>query len=561
MKEILKQKSGTCFPGTEYVQHCAFASDKALMNLCRMSLLLLMSVFLLSGCMVGPDFMKPEAPVEQEWLQQRDARIKTETADTANWWTVFNDPVLNDLVKRAGEQNLDLRVTALRIMEARARLGIARGFQYPQHQNVGAQTTVNQLSENAPNMASASRYFNDYSLGFDAAWELDFWGRFRRGVESETAGLYAAMADYDSMLVSLTAEVARTYVVIRTTEKRLEYARDNIKLQEESLRIARERYREGVASELDVTQANALLKQTEASVPQLEADLRQAKNSMAVLLGILPTQVDSLVTGPGAIPAAPAEVAVGMPAELLRRRPDIRLAEFQAAAQSARIGVAKADLLPRFSLVGSIGLQSSSLGGIQSNNAHFGDLFSSDSITYFIGPTVQWPIFNYGRLRNNVRMQDARFQELVENYKNTVLKAAREVEDAMIGFLKSQKSDELLKKSVASYMQSVEIATMQYREGDTDYQRVVDAQRYLTRAQDDEASTSGSVAENLIAIYKAIGGGWELRKDMEMIPDKTIDEMKERTDWGDMLGQEQVPDDTEEPPAGQAVPVLSVPEW
>ncbi len=543
------------------IPRCKVALTKGMAGLMRIFFLLTLPSLLLGGCMIGPDFVRPEASVEQEWLQQRDARIKTETANTANWWTVFNDPVLNSLVQKAGEQNLDLRVAALRIMEARARLGIAKGFQYPQQQNAGAQVSVNQLSENAPNMATASRYYSDYSFGFDAAWELDFWGRFRRGVESETAGLYAAMADYDSMLVSLTAEVARTYVVIRTTERRLEYTRDNIALQKESLRIANERYRLGASSELDVTQAAALLKQTEAAIPQLEAQLRQARNSMAVLLGILPSEVDALITGPGQIPSAPSEVAVGMPAELLRRRPDIRFAEFQAAAQSARIGVAKADLLPRFSLVGSIGLQSSSMGGFQSNNAHFGDIFSADSITYFIGPTVQWPVFNYGRLKNNVRMQDARFQELVETYKNTVLKAAREVEDATVGFLRSQETDELLKKSVSNYQRSVDLSVLQYQNGETDYQRVVDAQRYLTRAQDDLASTSGAVAENLIAIYKAIGGGWELRNNMEIIPQKTLDEMKERTDWGGLLEKEKIPDETENPPTGQAVPVISRPEW
>ena len=511
--------------------------------------------------MIGPDFMGIETPVEQQWLEQRDAGIKAESADTANWWTVFNDPVLDSLVRKAGEQNLDLRVAALRIMEARARLGIVAGLQYPQTQEIGAQASVNQLSDNAPNMASASSYFNDYSLGFDAAWELDFWGRFRRGVESETAGLYAAMADYDAMLVSLTAEVARTYVVIRTTEKRLELARENIRLQEESLRIARERFKDGAASELDVAQAKALLEQTESTVPRMEAGLRQAKNSLAVLLGMLPSEVDALITGPGGIPSAPAEVVVGIPAELLRRRPDIRRAEFQAAAQSARIGLAKADLFPKFSLVGSIGLQSSSLGGVQSNNAHFGDLFSADSITYFLGPTLQWPILNYGRLKNNVRMQDARFQQLVENYKNTVLKATSEVEDAMVGFLKSGEAEEFIGKSVKSYSKSVEIAMLQYGDGDAGYQRVIDTQRYLARAQDEHASTVGAVAENLIALYKALGGGWQMRVGKPLLPESTLEQMEERTDWGSLLEHEDLPDGRQKPPTGQAVPVMSTPRW
>ncbi len=541
-------RCAACFPGRA----------PGLMQIC---LLVALPFLLLGGCAVGPDFTGLDAPVEQQWLDQRDARIKAETADTAAWWTVFNDPVLDNLVRKAEEQNLDLRAAALRIMEARARLGIVAGLQYPQTQEIGAEASVNQLSDNAPNAASANRYYNNYSLGFDAAWELDFWGRFRRGVESETAGLYVTMADYDSMLVSLTAEVARTYVVIRTTEKRLDLARENIQLQEQSLRIAQERFRDGAASELDVAQARALLAQTQSTVPRMEAGLRQAKNSLAVLLGMLPSKVDALITGPAAIPTAPVEVVVGIPAELLRRRPDIRQAEFQAAAQSARIGLAKADLFPKFSLVGSIGLQSSSLGGVQSNDAQFGDLFTADSITYFLGPTLQWPILNYGRLKNNVRMQDARFQQLVENYKNTVLKAVREVEDAMVGFLKSGEAEGFIDRSVKSYSKSVEIAMLQYRDGDAGYQRVIDTQRYLARAQDEHASTVGAVAENLIALYKALGGGWQTRADKPLLPESIIKQMQNRTDWGSLLGNGNLPDIRQKPPTGQAVPIMSTPRW
>ena len=516
---------------------------------------------LLSGCMVGPDFVKPDAEVEPGWMEKENPRIKSEPADFSDWWKVFNDPVLNGLIETAYQQNLNLQIAGLRILEARAQLGVAVGLQYPQTQEVKGGATANQLSENAANEAGSDRFFYDYQIGFDAAWELDFWGRFRRGVESSSASLYATMANYDDILVSLTAEVARTYVVIRTFEKRLEVARENVRLQKESLRLAELRFKEGVTTKLDVTQARALLKQTEALIPRLETSLRQAENGLAILLGILPAEVQPLLGGPRPIPIAPAQVAVGIPAELLRRRPDIRLAEFQAAAQSARIGVAKSDLYPRFSLVGSIGLQSSDKVGVQSNNANFSDLFSTDSITYFVGPTLQWSILNYGRLKNNVRVQDARFQQLVVNYQNTVLKAAQEIEDAMVGFLRTQEETKLLAESVENYKLSVDISLIQYREGEASYQRVVDTQRFLTQEEDNLASTTGSIAINLIAMYKALGGGWELRLGKNFIPEKTRQEMRQRTDWGNLLPPEDLPKSIEgEPPTGQAIPVFSKPD-
>jgi len=511
--------------------------------------------------MVGPDYVKPDAQVEEGWLQQQNPRIKSEQADLSEWWSVFDDPVLDDLIEIASRQNLDLQNAGLRILEARAQLGIAVGFQYPQAQQISGEATANQLSDNAPNGAGADKFFYNYQVGFDAAWEFDFWGRFRRGVESANASLYASLADYDDILVSLIAEVARAYLDIRTFEQRLVFARENVRLQKESLDIAAARFQFGAESQLDVSQAKALLRQTQATIPPLEASLRQAKNALAILLGILPTEIQDLLGPPKSIPTAPIEVAVGIPAELLRRRPDIRLAEFQAAAQSAQIGVAKADLYPSFSLVGSIGLQSSDQGGLPSNSATFSDLFTSGGITYFIGPTFQWPIFNYGRLKNNVRVQDARFQQLVVNYQNTVLRAFQDVEDATVGFLRTQEQTALLSESVEQYKISVDLSLLQYSEGISTYQRVIDAQRNLARQEDAYASASGSVGTNLIALYKALGGGWELRLGKDFIPEETKEEMRKRTNWGDLLPPEDLPDIEEQPPAGQAVKVFHRPDW
>ena len=519
-------------------------------------------VFLVSGCMVGPDFVKPDAQVEEGWLQQHNQKIKSEPADLSEWWSVFSDPVLDNLIEIASRQNLDLQNAGLRILEARAQLGIAIGSQYPQTQQIGGEATANQLSENAPNGAGADKFFYNYQFGFDAAWELDFWGRFRGGIESANAGLYATLADYDDILVSLIAEVARTYFEIRTFEQRLVFSRENVRLQEESLDIAAARFEFGAESELDVTQAKALLKQTQATIPPLEASLRQAKNALAILLGILPTEVQDILGPPKPIPTVPIEVAVGIPAELLRRRPDIRLAEFQAAVQSAQIGIAKADLYPSFSLVGSVGLQSSDKGGVRSNSANFSDLFTSGGITYFIGPTFQWPIFNYGRLKNNVRVQDARFQQLVVNYQNTVLQAFQDVEDATVGFLRTQEQAGFLSESVEQYRRSAELSLIQYSEGLTTYQRVIDSQRNLTEQEDAFASATGSVGTNLVALYKALGGGWELRLGKDFIPEQTKEEMRQRTDWGKLLPPEDLPEDREEqPPTGQAVKVFYKPDF
>jgi NodT family efflux transporter outer membrane factor (OMF) lipoprotein len=356
--------------------------------------------------------------------------------------------------------------------------------------------------------------------------------------------------------------VARTYFDIRTFEQRLVFAKQNVRLQKNSMDIAAARFQFGAESELDVSQAKALLKQTQATIPPLEASLRQAKNALAILLGILPTEVQDVLGPPKPIPTAPIEVAVGIPAELLRRRPDIRLAEFQAAAQSAQIGIAKADLYPSFSLVGSIGLQSSDKGGVLSNNANFSDLFTSGGITYFIGPNFQWPIFNYGRLKNNVRVQDARFQQLVVNYQNTVLRAFQDVEDATVGFLRTQEQAGFLSESVEQYRRSAELSLLQYSEGLTTYQRVIDSQRNLTQQEDAFASATGSVGTNLIALYKALGGGWELRLGKDFVPEQTKEEMRQRTDWGNLLSPEDLPEDREErPPTGQAVKVFYKPDF
>jgi len=495
----------------------------------------------LGGCAVGPKYTTPETNVPPEkWSTKGDSQIAIQAAVDVEWWKTFNDPALDRLVELAYQQNLPLQVAGLRIVEARAQLGVATGSQYPQVQVVFGDVEAVGLSKNAansplglqslPSGVSFNRNYLNYQIGFDAVWELDFWGKYRRGVESETASLLATVGDYYYGIVSLTAEVARTYVVIRTFEVLIQLAEENVRVQEQGLQIAESRFRHGATSELDVTQATTLLESTRATLPRLQIGLEQARNALSTLLGQPTGSVDALLDGPKGIPRAPAKVVVGLPAEMLRRRPDIRSAELTAAAQCARIGVAKADLYPSLTFFGSFGVQASDKGA--SANP-----FSADALYYSVGPRINWPFFNYGRIENSVRVQDARFEELLVGYRNAVLKAAQEVEDAMVGFLNEQRAVAFEQGAVKAAQRSVEISLVQYREGAVDYQRVLEAQRSLLQEQNSLTQSSSSVATNLVAMYKALGGGWQVRQGQQVVPEPMQKEMKDRTNWGDMLSE------------------------
>jgi NodT family efflux transporter outer membrane factor (OMF) lipoprotein len=499
-------------------------------------------VVIMSGCtMVGPDFVKPEAPVLEDWGVAQTPGLTTGQADYGKWWRAFNDPVLDNLVEKAYRQNLSVQIAAIRIYEARAQLGIAVGTLYPQQQSAGGDLTNNKLNISDDSPLIDDR-FNALSLGFDAAWELDVWGKFRRSVQSGVANLEATVASYDNLLVSLTAEVARTYIVMRTLQKRLVIAGDNVKAQEESLQLAEIRFKEGAVSELDVTQARTLLRNTQASIPRLEIGLRQASNALAILLGVLPGELKETLDGPTEIPAATEAVVIDIPNNLLRRRPDIRLNELRIAAQSPQIGIAKSDLYPHFFLAGSIGWRSTDASSAYGDN-ELGDIFDHNSLFWTAGPGFSWDILNYGRIRNRVRVEDARLQQLVVNYKNTVLNAQREVEDALVAYTRTKEEEWFLRDSVAAARRSVEISLVQYREGLVDYQRVLNSQQSLVAQEDRWADVSGQVSTNLVATYKALGGGWQIREGEEILSTENRTDMIERTNWGDLLD-----------PEGQALP-------
>ena len=296
-----------------------------------------LAAVLLSACAtVGPDFEKPEVEVSSQWSETENTVINTETAENKTWWLVFEDTVLSELVTLAYHQNLSLQIAGLRILEARAQLGIAAGNSYPQSQQaIGSATYLDNSKNQAGNFPGADLSFNNYNLAFDATWELDFWGKFRRGVGSSDSGFLASIADYDDALVSLTAEVARAYTTMRTFEERLKISHENVDIQQQSVKIAEARFKFGSTTELDTKQAQTLLYSTLATVPDLKRSIRQTRNAIAVLLGITPAEVDAIIGDAGPIPAVPDEVTVGIPAELLRRRPDIRRAELEAASQSA----------------------------------------------------------------------------------------------------------------------------------------------------------------------------------------------------------------------------------
>ena len=393
-----------------------------------------------------------------------------------------------------------------------------------------------ELSENAepisylpdPVVDAADLSFKNYGVGIDALWEVDVWGRFRRGIEAADANLAGSIANYDDMLVTLTGEVAATYVLLRTLEERLAIALENVEVQQRGLDIANVRYRNGLTTELDVQQARALLYNTESLIPMLETGIVKAKHALCLLLGQTPGQLNNILGESRSIPAAPESIAVAVPGELLRRRPDVRRAEMMAAAQSAVIGVTKADLYPAFQLVGSVGYVADSTG----------DIFDNDSVAGVGGFGVMWKFLNYGRLKNAVRVQDARFQQLVVSYQLTVLAAAREVDDALVSFVGAQEEARLKANSAVAAERAVELALILYRDGVTDYTTVLDTQRIQLLQQDALVAAKGKVGMDLIAAYKALGGGWQIRGDDDFIPAATKEEMQQRTDWGKLLEAE-----------------------
>ncbi len=490
----------------------------------------------LAGCMmIGPNYKRPPAPTADGWMEGPTANAAAPIANTTapapapespEWWAVFADPILVSLVETAYHQNPDVRAAGARVLEAAARRGIAIGGLFPQQQEAFGDYRRVGTSNKRANQQAGDHYFNDWQAGFDAAWEIDLWGKFRRDIESADADLLGQIASYDDVLLSLIAEVAANYIQLRTLEQRLDVAHANVTIQERGYKIANDKYQAGEVTALDAEQALSLLEDTRALIPDLETSIRQTENTLSILLGIPPRDLTDLVGARRAqIPRPPATVALGVPADLLRRRPDVRVAERQLAAQSAQIGVAKADLLPHFSLVGTVSVAAED----------FPKMFEGRSFENFGGPSVRWAILNYGRITNNVRVQDAKFQEFIATYESTVLRAQADVESELAAYLGAQERLAALERSVASATKAVDLAEIQYREGAYDYTRVLNTQQFLVSEEDRLVATKGTVGLALTALYKALGGGWEIRMGQDFVTDQQKHEMRERTHWGGML--------------------------
>jgi NodT family efflux transporter outer membrane factor (OMF) lipoprotein len=456
------------------------------------------SEYIHNGFKVGPNYHKPPAPVAPQWIDADDARVRSSPADLSAWWKVFNDQQMNNLVCVAYSQNLTLREAGFRVLQARAERAIAIGELFPQTQEATGDyvrsATSRETARGGGGTGVGGRFNSQWDFGFNLSWELDFWGRFRRAVESANANLDASVDNYDDALVTLIADVASAYVEMCTTQQRLKYARENIDRQSKLTKATKVNPN---ATTSDYDQALSILRQTEALVPQLLITLRQANDRLCMLLGIPPEDLQRRLVLAN-IPTAPPDVVIGIPADLLRRRPDVRRAERQAATQSALIGVAEAEFYPHIAINGTLGYSA----------ALFKDLFRSDAMTGTIGPTLRWNILNYGRILNGVRRQDAIFLQQVLAYQNTVLVAGQEVEDALAVFLQSQEQYQKLRESANATEEALKVLSLNPM---TTVFQLSQLQQNLVQQRDQEAVALGNVAQGLIQVYRALGGGWELR--------------------------------------------------
>ena len=472
---------------------------KRIMKLTRSTAVVGAALLFTQGCLVGPDYQRPELTAPQSFHNPLPNVPQASPVDLREWWLRFEDPLLNSLITRAAKGNLDLREAMARIDESRAQRGISASSLFPALDGKGSYFR-SQQSENGALVFPGANFnpIESWSTGFDMSWELDMFGRIRRSIEAADADLGVAGENYRDSLVSLYSEVARHYVNVRLAQQQLAISRANQSAQERSQQIAKDRFDAGAAPELDLAQAKANLADTLSEIPTQRASLQSALNRLCVLLGLAPGSLDSEFSTEAGIPTAPANVALGIPANLLRQRPDLRSAERQLAAQIARIGVAKADLYPQFSLSGSLSLDA----------ADAATVFNAGSRTYSFGPSFRWNVFRAGQIRNNIRAADARAQQALAGYERTLLLALEEVENALVGLTREQERRDALKVSVASTRRSVELAGELYRAGQTDFQNLLDSQRSLLSAENRLAVSEATVAINLITLFKALGGGW-----------------------------------------------------
>ncbi len=453
------------------------------------------SGLLLSGCTVGPDYQNPDNDERIQIQAIVYPELRYEQTDLSHWWDVFNDALLSTLVDQAEENNLNLKIMLARVNEARAAAGIESTNLYPTL-DAGGSIIQSKESENINPGATGDE--SVFSLALDAIWEIDLFGRIRRSIEAANADYEATVEERNWVLITLRAETAATYLRVRTLQAQLQTARKNITSQKGMLRLTRVRYKNGIATYLDVAQATQVLTATEAELPLIRAELARNLTSLAILVGTTSEEVGTQLAAVQAIPQPPAEVAVGIPADRVLQRPDIRKAERQFAAETARIGVATAGLYPTFSLTGTLGFSALAAG----------DLLDSNSQLYGFGPTFQWNLFNMGRTRQQIAMQDARTAQAMHSYELAVQEAIKEVEDSLNGYHEQQRRVVALQESVKASRDTLRMSAKLYKDGLTNFQNVLDAQRSLLAAESNLDGARGEAGIQLVGLYKALAGGW-----------------------------------------------------
>ena len=478
-------------------RHMEKFSKQRIKSLALKMITSVLAAFLLSGCAaVGPDYLRPQISTPGQWhagLKEGLTQGSVNSQVMASWWTTLNDPTLTRLIQRALTGNLGLKEARSRVREARARRGISAAQQFPAIDATGSASS----SRSSEDVGSGERR-ELYAAGFDAAWELDVFGGVRRSVEAAQADLETSREDYRDIMVSLLAEVALNYVDVCTFQTRLDVAEKNLETQAQTYELTVFRYKAGLSSALDMEQAKYNLENTRSQIPTLRISLEEAMNRLAVLLGIHPGALHADLSVKKSIPVPSLKIAVGVPADVLRRRPDIRRAERELAAQTARVGIATAELYPKFSLVGSIGLEALS----------FGNLFSISNRTDTIGPSVSWNIFDAGAIRKNIEVQNALQEQALIKYEAAILTALEDVENALVAYAQDQHRRESLTQAAQAAERAVDLSLKQYSSGIIDFQDTLEAQRSLLSFQDQLAQSDGAVTSNLISLYKALGGGW-----------------------------------------------------
>ena len=498
----------------------------------------------LSGCTaVGPDYIRPTSDkIPKKWRKNRHKR----DPHLAKWWHIYRDKTLNRLVQLAWRQNLDLHSAGLRILQARATLGISEGMAFPQVQKLSGSVTLNDSDK--------GRRQDIATAGFDLGWELDLWGKYARGTESASANLMASIASYNDILVRVISETARNYIAYRTAQERIAYAKRNIAIQEYVVKVTKIQFNSGNVSELDMRQALTQLHSTRGALYSLKLSQIKAQNALALLLGLTPDEVkkylpggyrDTLnryitkkrgmiqlkesngkIFGVSVIPSAHFNPHPKIDAQLITRRPDVRVAEYQVHARSAEIGVAEAELYPSFTLLGSIGYINPD------------PLYSSSKISVVAGPSFSWNILQYGRIKNSIRLKDAQFEESIVKYNKAVLSAVSDVSYALQSYRYTLDQLKESKEAIKSSVRAFNISIRQYNDGLVGYQRLLNSIESLTRYQDQYARLKGELATQIALLYKALGGGWEIAQGSSYLSKDSIENLKKRSYWSKILAKE-----------------------